>query len=133
MINWNFLIKRTFAYIFDIYLVTLLQLICFSAYTYIKTGVLSLSMFNVLTNYRLPFILVFLLYFFFLEYKYHKTLGKKIFGLEILWINKDLKSIFIRTITRLFPLDVFFVFFIQNQLLHDFLSKTQVVNNRKNR
>lgn len=120
------MINRIFAYILDFYIVSLSQFFLFAIFNFLKTGVFHLSMLYVIENFKFLFIFFYLLYFFICEFVYGKTIGKKIFKLEVVYVKKDLKSIFIRTIVRLIPIDVFFIL-INRRTLHDILSKTNVV------
>ena len=70
-------------------------------------------------------------YFFISEIYFGKTLGKKIMKLKV--VEKESKNkfitFFIRTISRLIPLDLATFLIFENGLLHDRLSKTKVVEN----
>lgn len=120
------LIKRILAYILDVYLTSLVQLIIFSLYRFADSGVFRLSMFYVVKNFWFLYLFLSLFYFFTAEYFFQKTVGKKIFKLEVIFTNRNLKSIFIRTVIRLIPIDVFFIL-IYRKTLHDILSKTVVM------
>lgn len=121
--------KRSLAYILDIYIVSLSQLILFSLYHYYHSGEFRLSMVYIIENFKILFISIGLVYFSFSEFFFSKTLGKKIFGLEVLFEKKSLKFILVRTLTRLFPLDLFFIIIFKNRVLHDYLSKSYVQKN----
>ena len=60
-----------------------------------------------------------------------KTLGKKLMKLKIIQTDNKNKftTIFIRTISRLIPLDLVTFLIFENELLHDKISKTKVVEN----
>ena len=103
------MIKRVFAYLFDCYLITTIQLVAYSIYNFCDTGEFRLSMLYVINNFKFFFIFFYLFYFFTGEYIYRKTIGKKIFKLEVVYSKRDLKSILIRTLVRLVPIDVFFI------------------------
>jgi uncharacterized RDD family membrane protein YckC len=72
-----------------------------------------------------------ILYFFISELFFDKTLGKKILKLKIIQTDNKNKFItfFIRTISRLIPLDLATFLIFENELLHDKISKTKVVEN----
>lgn len=126
----NYMIKRIFAYILDLYLVSLSQFLLFAIYNFLQTGVFHLSMLYVINNFKFLFIFFYLFYFFVCEFIYRKTIGKKIFKLEVVYSKRDLKSIFIRTIVRLVPIDVFFIL-INRRTLHDILSNTNVIEKKE--
>ena len=125
------IIKRFFAYAFDIYFVPVMQLLIFSLYRYITTGEVYPSMLYILQNFRILFISNYILYYFITEFLFNKTLGKKIFKLEVVYKNKTLLSILIRSLVRLFPLDLFFILIFKDKVLHDYLSKTLVIDKKK--
>lgn len=120
------LLKRFFAYSLDSYIINLIQLLLFSLYRFITTGVFRLSMLYIVNNFLIIYIFLYLSYFFISEYLYNKTVGKKLFKLEVIFAERDLKSIMIRTIIRLVPIDIFFIL-IFKKTLHDILSKTDVI------
>ena len=72
-------------------------------------------------------------YYFFCEYIFGNTLGKKIFKLKILNIKESnkLKQIFIRTSARFIPFDgISFLFNKEQHLWHDTLSNTSVIHKK---
>ncbi|MEC5157479.1 RDD family protein [Chryseobacterium sp. MP_3.2] len=124
------MIKRVLACVLDIYLVTLIQLLMYTLYNFFRVGQFRLSMLYVIDDFRILFVFFFLLYYFISEYLFRKTIGKRIFKLEVIFTRRDLKTIIIRTIIRLVPIDVFFIL-IYKKTLHDILSKTDVVETKK--
>lgn len=124
------MIKRVLACVLDIYLVTLIQLLMYTLYNFFRFGQFRLSMLYVIDNFRILFVFFFFLYYFISEYLFRKTIGKRIFKLEVIFTRRDLKTIIIRTIIRLVPIDVFFIL-IYKKTLHDILSKTDVVETKK--
>ncbi|MCB9288078.1 MAG: RDD family protein [Lewinellaceae bacterium] len=99
------------AYIFDLYFVR------FSSY-----------LVNYLYSISLGFI-VYLAYYSVLEFYHHRTFGKFLTRTKV--VNRDgggitFLTIFIRTISRLIPIDIFYYLFSKNGL-HDRLSNTQVI------
>lgn len=120
------LLKRSFAYILDIYIVSLSQLVLFSLYHYYYSGEFRLSMVYIIENFKILFISIGLVYFSLCEFFFSKTIGKKIFGLEVLFEKKSLKSILFRTLIRLFPLDLFFIIIFKDRVLHDYISNSYV-------
>lgn len=125
------LFKRCFAYIFDVYFITVLHIIVFSLIRLSLTGEFRLSLLYVLKNYGIILISAYLFYFLFCEYFYGQTLGKKIFRLRVVSEKHTFVSFLIRTISRLIPVDFVFILFTKNRFLHDILSKTNVVDNKK--
>lgn len=67
----------------------------------------------------------FLLYWFISEYFFSATIGKKIFKLKVVATSNRFFQIFLRTLVRLLPFDLFFIL-INGKPLHDILSKTSV-------
>lgn len=120
------MLKRILAYLLDGYLITTIQLIIYSLYNYFVSGEFRLSMLYMITNFRFLFIFIYLFYFFICEFLWKKTLGKKIFKLEVMYEKRDLKSIIIRTISRLIPVDLFAIL-IYKRTLHDIFSRTNVI------
>ncbi|WP_232705116.1 RDD family protein [Epilithonimonas sp. JDS] len=125
------IIKRFFAYAFDVYFITVVQLLLFNFYRYFSTGVSSLSMVYILENFRNYFVAISIFYFLATEFLFNKTLGKKIFKLEVIFTDKTFLSALIRSIIRLFPFDIFFILIFKDRFLHDYLSKTYVVDRSK--
>lgn len=122
--------KRVFAYLSDMYIVTLFQLLLFSIYRYAIEGEFKLSMLYILSNYKYLFIFIYLMYFFVFEFYFKQTLGKKIFKLEVVFKNRNILSIVIRTLVRLIPVDLFLIILKNNKTLHDVLSGTEVISKR---
>lgn len=120
------IIRRISAYIFDLYFITVVQYIGFNLYRYLDDGIFNPSMLYIINNFSFIIILNYLLYMAFSEYFFEQTLGKKLFKLKVFFDTKDLMSILIRTIIRLFPLDLFFIIIFKNKVLHDYLSRTIV-------
>jgi len=71
------------------------------------------------------------LYFFISEMIFGKTFGKKLLKLKVEQseTNNKFFTFFIRTISRLIPLDLVTFLIFENELLHDKISKTKVVEN----
>ena len=120
--------KRIFAYLIDgVVISTPLYIAGIIYWDYILTAHPSqLSKFTLYLQF-IPFFL----YFFVSEMFFGKTLGKKLMKLKV--IQTDYKNkfatIFIRTISRLIPLDLATFLIFENELLHDKISKTKVVEN----
>ncbi|ATL45338.1 hypothetical protein CQS02_19560 [Elizabethkingia miricola] len=122
--------RRGLAYTFDIYFITTSQVIIFSLYRYISSDFFRLSLLYIIQNFKFLFLINGLLYFFLCEYFFSKTLGKKIFKLEIIYNRNKLLSAIIRTLIRLFPFDLFFILIPKYKALHDILAKTEVIKCR---
>ncbi|MGI9651428.1 RDD family protein [Chryseobacterium sp. RLHN22] len=120
--------KRVFAYLADMYIITLSQLLFFSIYRYSIEGEFKLSILYILNNYKYLFIFIYLMYFFVFEFYFRQTLGKKIFKLEVVFKNRNILSIIIRTLVRLIPVDLFLIILKSNKTLHDLLSGTEVIS-----
>ena len=76
-------------------------------------------------------LLLFLGYYCLLEFYFQRTLGKLLTGTKVM--NEDgstpsFKAVFIRTISRIIPIDIFYYLFSKTGL-HDRLSATLVVKN----
>lgn len=77
-------------------------------------------------------------YFFLLELLFNRTIGKYFLQLKVVCLEKQLLknkivTIFIRTISRLIPFEPFSIFFNTEKMMwHDLLSKTTVVQIKKN-
>lgn len=120
--------KRIFAYLIDCVIISIpLYILAIVYWDYLLTShsdqVLNFALF-------LQFVPAFL-YFFVSESIFDKTIGKKILKLKIeqTKTNNKYLSIFVRTISRLIPLDLATFLIFENELLHDKLSKTKVVEN----
>ena len=91
---------------------------------------LSFSSYTVNYIYSISLGLVlFLGYYCLLEYYFQRTLGKLLTGTKVADVGGDkigFKTIFIRTISRLIPIDIFYYLFSKTGL-HDRLSATLVV------
>ena len=99
------------AYIFDLYFVR------FSSYLVNYVYSISLG------------LILYLAYYSVLEFYFHKTLGKFLTRTKV--VNRDggeitFLTIFIRTISRLIPIDIFYYLFSKKGL-HDRLSSTLVI------
>ncbi|AQX00881.1 RDD family protein [Elizabethkingia anophelis] len=116
--------KRCAAYILDVYFVTITQIILFTLLDYLFFGILNLM--SVMIKYKISVLINSILYFFFCEYFFSKTLGKRVFKLKVVYMKSRFSSAVIRTVTRMFPFDLFFVLINDNQPLHDILAKTDV-------
>lgn len=122
--------KRIFAYILDLYIVTLSQLLIFSLYRSLDEKEFGLSFMYIITNHKYTFLFIYYIYYLVSEFLFLKTIGKKIFKLEVKFTNRNLMSIIIRTVSRLIPIDLFFIVFNRNKTLHDILSNTQVIDKK---
>ncbi|MCT3845051.1 RDD family protein [Elizabethkingia anophelis] len=120
----NVMFKRCAAYILDVYFVTITQIILFTLLDYLFFGIVNLM--SVILKYKISVLINSILYFFFCEYFFSKTLGKKVFKLKVVYKKSRFSSAVIRIITRMFPLDLFFILINSNQPLHDILAKTDV-------
>ena len=71
------------------------------------------------------------LYFFISEMIFGKTFGKKLLKLKVEQseTNNKFFTFSVRTISRLIPLDLATFLIFENELLHDKISKTKVVEN----
>ena len=120
--------KRIFAYLIDgVVTSTPLYIAGIIYWDYILTAHPSqLSKFTLYLQF-IPFSL----YFFVSEMFFGKTLGKKLMKLKVIQTGNKNKfiTIFIRTISRLIPLDLVTFLIFENELLHDKISKTKVVEN----
>ena len=120
--------KRIFAYLIDgVVTSTPLYIAGIIYWDYILTAHPSqLSKFTLYLQF-IPFFL----YFFVSEMFFGKTLGKKLMKLKVIQTDNKNKftTIFIRTISRLIPLDLATFLIFENELLHDKISKTKVVEN----
>ena len=120
--------KRIFAYLIDgLVISTPLYIVGIIYWDYILTAHPSQ-----LSNFALSLQFIpFFLYFFISEMFFDKTLGKKLMKLKVIQTDNKNKfaTIFIRTISRLIPLDLATFLIFENELLHDKISKTKVVEN----
>ena len=120
--------KRIFAYLIDgVVISTPLYIVGIIYWDYILTAHPSQ-----LSNFALSLQFIpFFLYFFISEMFFDKTLGKKLMKLKVIQTDNKNKfaTIFIRTISRLIPLDLATFLIFENELLHDKISKTKVVEN----
>jgi len=76
------------------------------------------------------FIIVYFIYYLFLEYRYKQTLGKKITNTKVIHCkNKDAGFILIfgRTLLRFVPFDFISYLFGTSQGIHDICSRTLLV------
>ncbi len=129
--------KRFLAYLIDFILVNLIVSLPF------KNQLGRLNNFNFLlsgTDKNLMLVSIFIIfslifYFTILEFKLGQTLGKMIFGIYVISIdrkNLTLSQAFVRNITKPFPIvllvDVIYMFFKQgNQRLFEVFSGTTVI------
>jgi len=75
------------------------------------------------------FLISFLAYYIFMEFKYQKTIGKFITKTKVVMTDgkkPELNDIIVRTICRLIPFDRISYIFTKNGF-HDYLSKTTVI------
>lgn len=124
--------KRIAAVFFDHLIISILLIILHS-----KVFHLDLYPIHIDQNLFIVYSLITLLYFAILEYIFHKTIGKKIFGLEVTLSNGrqiDFKSALIRNLIR--PIDMIGFYFLgmitiafspRSQRLGDILAKTTVI------
>ena len=123
------ILKRLIAFIIDAQIINLVtlpfQIIMFEIY---------LEKHNKFEYYSFILVLYILygFYFYISERYYKTTLGKKIFRLKV--EDSDDANYFTRTISRLIPLEfLYFLFNEENKMLHDKLSKTRVIEIKKNK
>ena len=120
--------KRIFAYLIDgVVISTPLYIVGIIYWDYILTVHPSQ-----LSNFALSLQFIpFFFYFFVSELFFDRTLGKKLMKLKVIQTENKNKftTIFIRTISRLIPLDLATFLIFENELLHDKISKTKVVEN----
>ncbi|WP_407483686.1 RDD family protein [Elizabethkingia meningoseptica] len=125
-INIMNLLKRAGAYTFDVYFITTLQIVGFAIFRSIYYGEFRLSLVYILENQKLSYFFISVYYFLLCEFFFSKTLGKRIFKLEVIFTKNRFISVLIRTLTRLFPFDLFFILILNNKPLHDILANTSV-------
>lgn len=106
-------------------------ILVFTTLFLLKAFIPSLNDFIIKYN-RLVSFLLFFFYYFFLESIFSRTVGKfftKTKVIDTLTLSKpSFLKVFIRTISRFIPLEVFYIFMNENNLtLHDLLSKTTVI------
>lgn len=79
------------------------------------------------------FISIYFVYYFCFEAIYGRTIGKFITGTKVVCVKNYNKpsffKIFLRTITRIFPL-YFISYFLSGKGLHDHLSNTLLINSK---
>lgn len=124
----NLVIKRIIAFYIDAILSAILSLLILFVYNKSLINFNDFPQAKILAIYQ---TIIFIIYYFITEYKFNKTLGKKIMGLEVIFFvpkNKKLNATIIRTLSRLIPFDIL-SFSLNNKgyLWHDSLSKTKVV------
>lgn len=115
----NFVIDSSLC--FTLYLSTayLLDLYVFRFNSYLMNYIYSMSL----------GMIIFLAYYSFLEYYFHKTLGKLLTGTKVVHIYEGKLSfltILKRSLSRLIPIDFLF-YLLSKRGLHDKLSKTSVI------
>mgnify|MGYP003595231409 CR=1 FL=1 len=120
-------IKRIKAFIVDGLIIGIpLQIGTLFYWDYILKNHSEQILFYALTYQFVPF----LLYWFISEYFFSATIGKKIFKLKVVVTSNRFFQIFLRTLVRLLPFDLFLVL-INEKPLHDKLSKTSVEDYQK--
>lgn len=82
---------------------------------------------------KIVLILIYFVYYFVFETIYGQTIGKFITGTKVVCAETFGKAsffkIFLRTVTRIFPL-YFISYFLSGKGLHDHLSKTLLINSK---
>lgn len=130
----NIILKRCLAFYIDAFISLILTSLVFIL-IYLIDDSIDLSKLNIpITLYQL---IIMLLYFFISEYFFGKTLAKKILKLKVVYSSKTknkMLNIFLRTIFRLIPLDIFSIFFNVDALMwYDMLSRTKVIEEKNDR
>jgi uncharacterized RDD family membrane protein YckC len=123
------IVRRIIAFYLDAFFV-LIMFGLFVLIIYLIDDTIDLSLIGIpLYGYYLT-VLIF--YFFLVEFFFEVTLAKKIVGVKVKCIEeKSFSMFFFRTIIRFIPLDaISFLFNNKNDLWHDTLSKTRVVDSK---
>ena len=125
--NMKLIIRRIIAFYLDAFFV-LVILGLFFLIIYLIDDTINLVGIS-LYGYYFIFLV---LYFFLIEFFFEATLAKKIVGIKVKCIErKSFSTFFFRTIIRFVPLDaISFLFNNKNDLWHDILSKTKVVEKK---
>ncbi|MDC1265809.1 RDD family protein [Flavobacteriaceae bacterium] len=115
----NFYVRRVFAFYIDLLIVTVLALIYLFMFDR-KGPTIECDFFLCWNTKRvLTFQLIFyFIYFLLMEFYFHSTIGKKIFGFKVL-VEKNEKvfwRILLRTLIRLIPFDFFSYLLDKNSL-----------------
>ncbi len=116
--------KRSYAYIIDIMIISV------PMYVYMIVfweKFITITPDNLLITALMIQLLPFLVYFFVAEVYFGKTVGKKAMNLKVIAEKNRYKSVLIRTICRLIPMDLITFIFLGDRLLHDYLSNTKVM------
>jgi uncharacterized RDD family membrane protein YckC len=120
----NHMVRRYFNFIIDAIIIAIVVIAIFITLN------LRMTDFNVFLMYAL----VFLLYYFFLEYFFLRTLGKLLTNTKVEYsknCSKRARMILIRTLSRFLPFEPFSIFFTNDhQMWHDTLSCTHVIHNK---
>ena len=123
------IIRRIIAFYLDAFFVLILLALVFLS-IFLVDDTIDLSSIGIpLYGY---YLIVLILYFFLVEFFFESTLAKKIVGIKVKCIEKkSFLKFFLRTVIRFIPIDaISFLFNNQNDLWHDILSKTKVVNSK---
>jgi len=119
------ILKRFYAYLIDILIISIpsyIFILCFWN-SFIKDTATKFLLTSAIIQFA-PFFL----YFLISETFFHKTIGKKIMTLKVVTDKNRFVSVLLRTICRFIPLDLITFIFCNDQLLHDYMSKTKVVS-----
>ncbi|ODS89406.1 MAG: hypothetical protein ABS44_04040 [Chryseobacterium sp. SCN 40-13] len=116
--------KRLYSYLIDMIIISVpmyvYMIVFWDKFITITPG-------NLLMTALMIQFLPFLVYSFVAEAYFGKTVGKKVMNLKVIAEKNRYKSVLIRSICRLIPLDLITFIFLGDQLLHDYLSNTKVM------
>lgn len=134
----KYLLRRFLSYYIDGICILLLSLGFYILQQTLFLNIELMEIENISNSHFIPiYLITSLLYFFLLELSFGKTIGKiclklKVSGLTNLLFKQRCRMIFIRTISRLIPLEQFSIFFNEKEKMwHDSLSNTSVVEIKK--
>lgn len=127
----NLIVKRIIAFYIDAFVSVVLSFLIYYLYNNKLVNFNDLNQTQTIATIQL---IVLIIYYLITEYKFDRTLGKKIMKLKVIFFlpkGDKIKMIIIRTLSRLIPFDIIsFAFNNKGDLWHDSLSKTKVTINK---
>ena len=127
----NLIVKRIIAFYIDAFVSVVLSFLIYYLYNNKLVNFNDLNQTQTIATIQL---IVLIIYYLITEYKFDRTLGKKIMKLKVIFYlpkGDKIKMIIIRTLSRLIPFDIIsFAFNNKGDLWHDSLSKTKVTINK---